>query len=74
MIWELGGKGSGTNIYSQKPVTCVIYEVPQFFPYRRNLTPSYIQSRSFAGFISVALVAYEKYLGDNAMGSLTVFT
>jgi hypothetical protein len=27
MIWKLGGKGSGTNLYSQKPVTCVIYEV-----------------------------------------------
>jgi len=27
MIWELGSKGSGTNIDSQKPVTCIIYKV-----------------------------------------------
>jgi hypothetical protein len=48
MIWELGGKGSGTNIYSQKPVTCVIYEVSTLFPFyvgrKRKMT-----SRSHPG-------------------------
>ncbi|KIM72904.1 hypothetical protein PILCRDRAFT_15711 [Piloderma croceum F 1598] len=35
---------------------------------------SVIISRSFAGVIGVALVACEKYLGDNAMVLLTIFT
>jgi hypothetical protein len=47
--------------------------MPQPFPYHSNLTPGYVQSFVLAGVISVALVAWEKCLGDNAMVPLMIF-
>jgi hypothetical protein len=41
--------------------------------HRRNLTPSYVQSFGFAGVISIALVAWGKCLGGNAMVPLDLY-
>ena len=63
----------GVNTKAWDDKFAIIRVMPQPFPYHRNLTPGYVELFVFVGVISVALVAWAKCLGDNAMVPLMIF-